>query len=188
MNINNREPGDTNHSQLIRQCIKLAEQAVQKGNHPFGALLILGEEIILTAENTAVTERDWTRHAELNLIRFATQDHDAQTLSRCTLYTSTEPCAMCSGAIYRVSIPRVVFGCSAEALGKITGRGLEAKSFQVLELEAVGALHTTLFLHLTAYREADSERGYEEGLRTGIRITSAHPLTSSVIRIPPEMT
>lgn len=131
MNINNREPGDINHSQLIRKCIKLAEQAVQKGNHPFGALLVLGEEIILTAENTAVTERDWTRHAELNLIRFATQDHDALTLSRCTLYTSTEPCAMCSGAIYRVSIPRVVFGCSAEALGKITGRGLEVTSRQI---------------------------------------------------------
>jgi len=127
MNINNREPGNINHSQLIRKCIKLAEQAVQKGN----ALLVLGEEIILTADNTAVTERDWTRHAELNLIRFATQDHDAQTLSHCTLYTSTEPCAMCSGAIYRVSIPRVVFGCSAEALGKITGRGLEVTSRQI---------------------------------------------------------
>ncbi len=131
MKVNNREPGDVYHTQLIRKCIKLAEQAVQNGNHPFGALLVFGEEIILTAENTATTERDWTRHAELNLLRFAMQDHNAQTLSRCTLYTSTEPCAMCSGAIYRVSIPRVVFGCSAEALGKITGRGLEVTSRQI---------------------------------------------------------
>jgi tRNA(Arg) A34 adenosine deaminase TadA len=131
MKINNREPGDKNLSQLIRKCIKLAEQAVQKGNHPFGALLVLDEEIILTAENTVTTERDWTRHAELNLIRFAMQVHDAQILSRCTLYTSTEPCPMCSGAIYRVSIPRVVFGCSSETLGSITGRSPEATCRQI---------------------------------------------------------
>lgn len=131
MKVKKREPGDKNLSQFVRKCIKLAEQAVQKGNHPFGALLVLDEEIILTAENTVTTERDWTRHAELNLIRFAMQDLNGQTLSRCTLYTSTEPCPMCSGAIYRVFIPRVVFGCSSETFGSITGRSPEVTCRQL---------------------------------------------------------
>ena len=131
MKINKGEPVHVDDSQLIRECIRLSEQAVQKGNHPFGALLVLGEDIILTAENTVATERDWTRHAELNLISFAMRDYDAQTLSRCTLYTSTEPCAMCSGAIYRAGVPRVVFGCSSETLGSITGRGPEITSRQI---------------------------------------------------------
>lgn len=120
-----------NHSQLIRECIRLAEQAVQKGNHPFGALLVLDEKIVLTAENSVVTEHDWTRHAELNLISGAMRDYDVQTLARCTLYTSTEPCAMCSGAIYRAGISRLVFGCSSEALATITGRSFDITSRQI---------------------------------------------------------
>ena len=113
------------HSDFIRSCIRLAEKSVRNGNHPFGALLAVGEEIVLTAENTVLTERDTTRHAELNLVSVAMRDFDAEKLSRCTLYTSTEPCAMCSGAIYRTGIPRVVFGCSSETMGNITGRSTD---------------------------------------------------------------
>ncbi len=131
MNINGSGPVNMNRSQLIRECIRLAEQAVRNGNHPFGALLVLGEKIIVTAENSVVTERDWTRHAELNLISAAMRDYDAQTVSRCILYASTEPCAMCSGAIYRAEISRVVFGCSSDTLGSITGRGLDITSRQI---------------------------------------------------------
>ncbi len=113
------------HEDFIHVCIRLAEISVQNGNHPFGALLAVGEEIVLTAENTVFTERDTTRHAELNLVSVAMRDFDAEKLLRCTLYTSTEPCAMCSGAIYRTGIPRVVFGCSSETMGNITGRGTD---------------------------------------------------------------
>ncbi|HEX2621338.1 MAG TPA: hypothetical protein VHL11_14365, partial [Phototrophicaceae bacterium] len=57
------------HEPLIRECYRLAAQAVEHGNHPFGALLVLDGEIVLTSENTVNTANDPTGHAELNLVR-----------------------------------------------------------------------------------------------------------------------
>ena len=76
--------------QLIRDTIKIALSARNNGNHPFGALLAgPNNEVLLRAENTVVTSQDITAHAEVNLIRKATPQYDPETLSRCTLYTST---------------------------------------------------------------------------------------------------
>ena len=101
---------------LIRECYRLASLAAQKGNHPFGALLARDGEIVLRAENSVGTEGDSTRHAELNLVSQALRELGADTVRQCTLYTSTEPCIMCSGAIYWAEIPAVIFGCSAAGL------------------------------------------------------------------------
>ena len=110
------------HEVYIRRTIALAAAAREKGNHPFGALLVRNGEIVLEAENTVSTETDVTAHAELNLVRKGWAELDQDTLSECTLYTSTEPCAMCCGAIYWAGIPRVVFGCAAETLYRLTER------------------------------------------------------------------
>lgn len=113
----------TEHEPFIRQSYELAKAAVSHGNHPFGALLVKEGEVILTAQNTIITDHDVTRHAELNLVSLASQKFDAAALGQCTLYTSTEPCAMCAGAIFWAGIPTVVFGCSAVALSHLTGGG-----------------------------------------------------------------
>lgn len=112
------------HETFIRKSIELAQNAVEKGNHPFGALLVKDGEIILTAENSVHTENDCTRHAELNLVSQAVRQFDTETLLQSTLYTSTEPCAMCSGSIYWSGISAVVFACSVEGLASITGGNL----------------------------------------------------------------
>lgn len=112
------------HEQFIRHSIALAQQARDKGNHPFGALLVKDGDVILTAENTVNTGQDTTTHAELNLVSQASQTFDIQTLSESILYTSTEPCAMCAGAIYWAGIRSVVFGCSNQALLRLSGQGL----------------------------------------------------------------
>jgi tRNA(Arg) A34 adenosine deaminase TadA len=106
---------------FIRECYALARSAMRKGNHPFGALLMHNGVSLLRAENTVHTERDVTRHAELNLVSQAARLLSAEVLQAGTLYTSTEPCAMCCGAIYWAGIGEVVFGCSAEALGRVAG-------------------------------------------------------------------
>jgi tRNA(Arg) A34 adenosine deaminase TadA len=107
------------HKPFVRKALILAEQAVEHGNHPFGALLVKGEEVILTAENAVNTENDVTRHAELVLVSRASKTLAPEVLAECTLYTSTEPCAMCAGAIYWAGIPRVVYGCPAETVAEI---------------------------------------------------------------------
>jgi tRNA(Arg) A34 adenosine deaminase TadA len=104
----------------LRQAIELAARARANGNHPFGSLLTdaIGD-VVLEAENTVLTGRDCTGHAELNLVRAASQKYDPAFLRACTLYTSTEPCAMCSGAIFWSGIGRVVFALSSETFGTI---------------------------------------------------------------------
>lgn len=102
--------------------IELARRARSNGNHPFGALLVdAAGNVVLEAENTVVTSRDCTCHAETNLVRLASERFDPDFLKHCTLYTSTEPCAMCAGAIYWANVRRVVFALSNEELHRITG-------------------------------------------------------------------
>ena len=110
---------------FILRAIELAEQAVQHGNHPFGALLVHKGKILLEAENTVHTEKDVTRHAELNLVSKASRTISPEILKECTLYTSTEPCAMCSGAIYWSGIRKVVYATSARTLAQVAGYGID---------------------------------------------------------------
>ncbi len=110
----------------LRAAIALAQAARDHGNHPFGAVLAdANDHIILTAENTVLTARDVTGHAETNLVRLATQRFDAAVLAHCTLYTSCEPCAMCAGAIHWAGIGRVVYALSEVDLYDIVGPSSE---------------------------------------------------------------
>lgn len=111
----------TNHELFISQCYDLARQAVSNGDHPFGALLVYDGEVVLTAVNTVHSNHDVTQHAELNLVSQAGKLLGYAALAESTLYTSTEPCAMCTGAIFWAGIPAIVYGCSASSLGQIAG-------------------------------------------------------------------
>ena len=106
----------------LRLAISVAWQAREHGNHPFGAVLVdEHNQVILQAENTVTTGRDPTGHAETNLVRLATRDLSSGQLARCTLYSSTEPCAMCAGAIHWGQIGRLVYALGEEDLYAIIG-------------------------------------------------------------------
>ncbi|MEO8393773.1 MAG: nucleoside deaminase [Chloroflexota bacterium] len=117
--------------QLVRRSLQIAADAVAHGNHPFGALLAKDRQILLEAENTIYGAHDVTNHAETNLVRLAVQRYEFAFLEGCVLYTSTEPCAMCSGAIYWSGIGTVVYACSAPRLADFAGKGLEIRSGEV---------------------------------------------------------
>ena len=122
--------------QLLRRAIELARLAREHGNHPFGALLVDAKgNVVLEAENTVRTDKDVTAHAETNLMRMATARFDRDFLGRCTLYTSTEPCAMCAGAIYWGNIRHVVFGLSQEQIRAISGSNPENMQLQLSSRE-----------------------------------------------------
>src|SRR6478752_3794184 len=112
----------TLYENLLRQAIAAARQAREHGNHPFGALLADSDgNVLLSAENTVVTASDATGHAETNLVRLASAAYAASELRNLTLYTSTEPCAMCSGAIYWSGIGSVVYALAEAELYELTG-------------------------------------------------------------------
>src|SRR5262245_49677285 len=102
---------------LLRRAIAISQRARDHGNHPFGALLADAQgRVLLEAENTVVTERDCTGHSETNLVRLASRQFAPDVLATCTLYSSTEPCAMCAGAIHWGNLGRLVYGVSATRL------------------------------------------------------------------------
>lgn len=106
----------------LRLAIEVAHAAREAGNHPFGAILVSREgEELLRAGNTVVTEHDVTGHAETNLVRLLGERLTTDQLASSTLYASTEPCAMCSGAIHWSGIGRVVFALSEQGLYDIVG-------------------------------------------------------------------
>ena len=108
--------------QHLRAAIALSRSAAAHGNQPFGAILVDERgEVVLGAENTQITERDCTGHAEANLIRVASRRFEPTALARCTLYASTEPCLMCAAAIYWGGVRRVVYALSAQVADALAG-------------------------------------------------------------------
>ncbi|HMQ35275.1 MAG TPA: nucleoside deaminase [Chloroflexaceae bacterium] len=110
---------DTRH---LRDAIAVAWSARRGGNHPFGAVLVdAAGQVLLRAENSVLTGRDLTGHAETNLVRLASARLSPEELAACTMYASTEPCAMCAGAIHWARVGRLVFGLSAAELRELVG-------------------------------------------------------------------
>jgi tRNA(Arg) A34 adenosine deaminase TadA len=101
----------------LRKAIAAASHAREIGNHPFGSVLVnVNGELLLEAGNTVNEMHDCTGHAETNLIRKASSVFPVEVLAGCTLYTSTEPCAMCAGAIFWSGVSRVVYALSERGL------------------------------------------------------------------------
>ena len=107
---------------FLRQAIELARSARQDGRHPFGALIVneRGETVVAARNNAVRPSGDPTQHAEMLACSQAARLLSEADLTRCTLYTSTEPCAMCAGAIYWTGIGRVVFALAETGLLRYT--------------------------------------------------------------------
>jgi tRNA(Arg) A34 adenosine deaminase TadA len=108
---------------FLRQAIDLARKARNDGRHPFGSLIVNEQGVaVVAARNNAVRPNgDPTQHAEMLACGQAARLLTEAELAKCTLYTSTEPCAMCAGAIYWTGIGRVVFALAETGLLRYTG-------------------------------------------------------------------
>jgi Cytosine/adenosine deaminases len=115
-------PDALDHERFVRTALQEARSAKENGNPPFGAVLVAPDGMVMgRAGNTEARTGDCTGHAETNLIRDASRRYDDESLRRATLYASTEPCAMCAGAVFWARIGRVVFGLRAERLYEMKG-------------------------------------------------------------------
>ena len=112
---------------LLRLSFAVARKAREAGDHPFGSILADRDGGVLMEQGNGYTSEgnDRTAHAERLLASRAAKKYDAAYLATCTLYTSAEPCAMCSGAIYWAGIGRVVYGQTEKDLKDQTGNHAE---------------------------------------------------------------
>ncbi len=168
-------PEDEREDSLVRRAIEIAAAARSAGNHPFGALLADADGVVLLeAQNTVVTGRDATGHAETNLVRLASARFSVEELATTILVTSTEPCAMCAGAIHWSGIGAVVYGLSEKDLARMTG---DDPANPTLDLPcrtvfAAGSRHVRVTGPVLAEEAATVHEGFWEA---GGRVESPSP-------------
>lgn len=109
--------------EILHRLIEICQEAKDTGNNPFGCLLADENGNILLEQGNAEGDHngDCTAHAETELMRRASMKYSKEELSHCTMYTSNEPCAMCSGAIYWGGLNGVVYIGSETTLKEYTG-------------------------------------------------------------------
>lgn len=124
----------------MARALELAVEARERGDHPFGALLVVDGDIVAEAHNRVVTDRDITAHAELMLVRQLEGASGLEQFRDGTVYASCEPCPMCVGAMFWAGARRVVFALSHSRLNELARPpGGEPIGFSVSAAEIGGA-------------------------------------------------
>ncbi len=95
----------------MKEALKEAEKAAQKGEVPIGAVIVCDGKIIARGHNLKEAAADATAHAEISFIKKASKKLRRWRLTNSTIYVTLEPCLMCMGALIQARVPRLVFGC-----------------------------------------------------------------------------
>ncbi|MBL3700747.1 nucleoside deaminase [Leucobacter luti] len=125
------QPLSGDELRLLRRAIEIGHEARQAGRHPFGALVTdaAGNIVAERGNNSVPPEGDPTQHAELAAAAAAFRELGAEGMIGSTLFTSAEPCAMCTGAAYWTGIDKIVYALSEERLLSLTGDDPENPTF-----------------------------------------------------------
>ncbi|MCS7204716.1 MAG: nucleoside deaminase [Leptospiraceae bacterium] len=110
------------HEYYLNVALKQAKLAEKKWEVPVGAVLVKEGKIISKGHNLRVTKNNGIYHAEVVAIIKACKKLKTWRLDGCILYTTLEPCLMCSGAIIQTRISKVVFGAIDEKGGAIVSK------------------------------------------------------------------
>ena len=104
---------------FMKKALQEAEIALEKGEIPVGAVIVVDNRIIARGHNLTETLNDVTAHAEMQAITAAANFLGGKYLQKCTLYVTLEPCQMCAGALYWSQISNIVYGARDEERGCI---------------------------------------------------------------------
>ena len=104
---------------MMREALRLAEDAARRGESPIGAVVVLGAQVIGRGQNRCEEKQSAMAHAEMIALEEATRAKGSWRLDDCTLYVTMEPCPMCAGALIHSRIGRVVFGVADPRAGSL---------------------------------------------------------------------
>ncbi|MEP2238584.1 nucleoside deaminase [Maribacter sp.] len=97
---------------FMKKALQEAEYALEAGEVPVGAVIVVQDRIIARAHNLTEKLNDVTAHAEMQAITSAANFLGGKYLKDCTLYVTLEPCQMCAGALYWSQIGKIVYGAT----------------------------------------------------------------------------
>ncbi len=124
---------DFDHESHVRRAIDLAREAANRGDRPFGSVLVRDDAVVMEASNRVVTEDDVRRHPELHLAYRACREMSAAARAETVMYTSTEPCPMCAGGMRSAGFGRVVYSVGGDEIGEFVGDAPPVRSAEVLD-------------------------------------------------------
>src|SRR5258705_1584651 len=102
---------------MMARCIELSRDSIAAGELPFGCVICHHEEVVTEATNRVARYGDVTRHAEMVAMSEAQRVLGTKRLSRCTLYTNVEPCAMCCYCIRETRMRKLVYAIRSPIMG-----------------------------------------------------------------------
>lgn len=102
----------------LRRCVELAEIALDKGDEPFGSILVSADGEVLFEDHNHVSGGDHTQHPEFAIARWAAQNLPEEERATATVYTSGEHCPMCAAAHGWAGLGRIVYASSSQQLGE----------------------------------------------------------------------
>jgi tRNA(adenine34) deaminase len=109
-----------NHISFMKQCIALGKKAMLQGDSPVGAIIVKDNTVIGTGIEAVKSSQNITKHAEIEAVNDALFKNELKDLNECTLYTTHEPCIMCSYVIRHYKLGTIVYGTNVEHIGGIT--------------------------------------------------------------------
>jgi len=121
------------HESHVRRAIELAGEAADRGDRPFGSVLVRDDAVVMAASNRVVTENDVRRHPELHLAYRACRELAPAERAETVMYTSTEPCPMCAGGMASAGFARVVYSVGSDELPALTGAEPSVRSAEILD-------------------------------------------------------
>src|SRR5512136_1304281 len=109
--------GGARRGPMLKALAEARKNLVRADGGPFGAAIVKDGRVVAVARNTVLRD-DATAHAETNAIRKASKKLRTFDLSGCEIYSTTEPCPMCFGAIHWARIGTVYFGAGIADAGR----------------------------------------------------------------------
>ena len=108
---------------FMEEALKEAKKALEKGEVPIGAVVVLEEDIIGRGYNQPITKSDPTAHAEIMALRDASMNLKNYRLKDTQVYSTLEPCLMCAGALVHARIKKLFYSASDPKSGVIENNG-----------------------------------------------------------------
>lgn len=123
-----------NHEYRLRAAVRLAQANRAEGGRPFGAVLVMNDDVIATGVNEIMRTHDISMHAEMGAIREACRTLGRPNLNGGIMYASGQPCPMCLAAMVLAGISEVYYAFGNEdaaPYGFSSGKVYEALRLQL---------------------------------------------------------
>ena len=121
----------------MKKAIEEARISKKEGNKGYGSVVVYDREILSEAHDTAITENDPIKHAEVNAIRKAIKIRKDTNLSGAILFSTCEPCPMCTSLAIWSNLTTIVFGASIEETSKLGRTRINIKSKDIIDKSPV---------------------------------------------------